>query len=347
MIINKPMTRRQFLKLCGLACTSLAFQKYIDDISVDPGDLARVSTTKVSVYSKPSDKSEIKFQRYRDELIHIYYEVISEDGPSYNPLWYRVWGGFIHSAHLPKVKVQHNPVLSSVREGGQLVEVTVPFSQAMIYNKQSGWAPVYRLYCGSNHWITDVIEGPDGDPWYKILDDLLKIYYYAPAAHYRPYREDELTPISPDIPLEKKRIEISIANQTLKAYENDTIVLDTKISSGIPRSPYSTSSISTETPKGKFNINSKMPSKHMGDGNLTADPEAYELPGVPWVSFFETETGVACHGTYWHNNFGVRMSHGCINMRNEEAQWLYRWTMPIISPTEWHKVGYGTLVIVS
>ena len=102
----------------------------------------------------------------------------------------------------------------------------------------------------------------------------------------------------------------------------------------------------TSTPKGTFNVASKMPSKHMGDGVLTSDPEAYELPGVPWVSFFEVGLGIACHGTYWHNNFGSPMSHGCINMRNEDAKWIYRWSSPVIKNEEWHHIGYGTIVKV-
>ncbi|OQX62000.1 MAG: hypothetical protein B5M51_06740, partial [Anaerolinea sp. 4484_236] len=43
-------------------------------------------------------------------------------------------------------------------------------------------------------------------------------------------------------------------------------------------------------------------------------------------------SGVAIHGTYWHNNFGYPMSHGCINMRNQDAKWLYRWTTPPYDP---------------
>jgi lipoprotein-anchoring transpeptidase ErfK/SrfK len=91
-----------------------------------------------------------------------------------------------------------------------------------------------------------------------------------------------------------------------------------------------------------------MPSKHMGDGNLAAD--GYDLPGVPWTQFFH-ETGVALHGTYWHNNFGIPMSHGCVNMDTEQAKWLFRWTTPvyetkIIDHSSWEKRGYGTLVIV-
>ncbi|NIV94533.1 L,D-transpeptidase family protein, partial [candidate division KSB1 bacterium] len=48
---------------------------------------------------------------------------------------------------------------------------------------------------------------------------------------------------------------------------------------------------------------------------------------------FFVETGVALHGTYWHNNFGWPMSRGCVNLRTEDAKWLFRWTVPKSEPT--------------
>src|SRR3972149_5463620 len=102
-------------------------------------------------------------------------------------------------------------------------------------------------------------------------------------------------------------------------------------------------------PRGTFNLQSKFPSKHMGDGSLASDIEAYELVGVPWTSFF-TSTGYAFHGTYWHNNFGVPMSRGCVNMRPAEARWLFRWALPIALPEEFEtpgkvdRKGFGTAV---
>jgi lipoprotein-anchoring transpeptidase ErfK/SrfK len=102
----------------------------------------------------------------------------------------------------------------------------------------------------------------------------------------------------------------------------------------------------TETPRGIFNIDPKVPAKHMGNGQLTAEIGAYELPGVPWTCFFEHMTGIAFHGTYWHDNFGGRMSHGCVNMRIEDAKWLYRWSTPVAKPSDWTRKGYGTRVEV-
>jgi lipoprotein-anchoring transpeptidase ErfK/SrfK len=149
------------------------------------------------------------------------------------------------------------------------------------------------------------------------------------------------------VPPQKKRIEVSISQQLLTAYEGDQVVLQTKIASGLPDNrPNPPGGIPTDTPTGEYNVQSKMPSKHMGDGNVTSDPEAYELPGVPWTCFFVPKTGVATHGTYWHQNWGIPMSHGCVNMRSHEARWIFRWTTPVAAPEKIETIGMGTRVIV-
>ncbi len=56
----------------------------------------------------------------------------------------------------------------------------------------------------------------------------------------------------------------------------------------------------------------------------------YYLRDVPYVMYFYKS--YAMHGTYWHNNFGQPMSHGCINMKIEDAAWLYNWTAPVVPP---------------
>jgi lipoprotein-anchoring transpeptidase ErfK/SrfK len=348
--MKSAFSRRDFLKLSALSVASLAFRpkRFFQD-GLDTGDIARVAIRSVSVYSEPTDKSQILYQRFRDDLVNIYYELVSEDGPGYNPIWYRVWNGYIHSAHLVRVKNKLNPVEYNIPETAMLTEVTVPYSQSYRNTSFDGWTPLYRLYYGSTHWVREVVEGPDGEPWYKIEDEAdVNYIYYAPAAHFRPIPDSEIAPISPDVPPDQKRIEISIPNQTLTAYERDEMVLFTKISSGVPQAITPPGLISTDTPKGNdFHVYSKMPSKHMGDGFLTADLNAYELPGVPWVTFFVTLGGVAIHGTYWHTNFGTPMSHGCVNMRTEEAKWIFRWANPVVNPGIWEKTGYGTRIIVA
>ncbi len=221
----------------------------------------------------------------------------------------------------------------------------MPYTDSLRYIRSGEWQPVYRFYYGSVHWITRLDEGPDGEAWYGLTDDRLRVLLHVPAAHIRPISAKEISPISPDVPPEDKRIEVSLAKQTLTAYEKGEVALHTKISTGIPSRGPSPNGIPTDTPSGNFHVSLKVPSRHMGDGELTSSLNAYELPGVPWVTFFHSY-GIGFHGTYWHDNFGVRMSHGCVNMRNQAAQWIFRWTTPEIKHTEWFKKGRGTLIQV-
>ena len=69
----------------------------------------------------------------------------------------------------------------------------------------------------------------------------------------------------------------------------------------------------------------------MARGNLAAN--GYDLPGVPWNSYI-TESGIAIHGTYWHNYYGRPRSHGCINLTPQAAKWVFLWTMPFVPPDE-------------
>jgi hypothetical protein len=342
------LSRRDFLKLNLAALGGLAFAPLArswDEFS--DGDLIRVAAKSVSVHRNPDDTSPIIRQQYRDDIVNVYQEVNSGT-PGYNPIWYRVWGGYLHRARLQKVKVIYNQPLNTIHQNGQLAEITVPYSQSMRYTSSKGWQPLYRLYYNTTHWIVGIDEGPDKLPWYRILDELLEINYHVPTTHLRPIPEEEWAPLSPEIPFEKKRIEVDLSRQFLTAYENNQAVFQTSISSGIP-GMQSANQLPSATPRGEFNIQSKYPSKHMGDGSLASDIEAYELVGVPWTSFF-TSTGYAFHGTYWHDNFGVPMSRGCVNMRPAEAMWLFRWAFPVSPPQEFKtpekvdRKGFGTAV---
>jgi hypothetical protein len=117
-----------------------------------------------------------------------------------------------------------------------------------------------------------------------------------------------------------KWIDIDLSQQVLTAYEGDMPVFTALVSTGIARYP---------TPTGSFRILYKLPSDDM-TGGLAGTDEYYYLPDVPWVMYFRSG-GYAIHGTYWHNNFGRPMSHGCVNMRIPDAQWLYGWA-PVGTP---------------
>jgi len=351
--MSKRISRKNFLKLGALALSALAanpFPPSPDDSSNPSGVIGRVTHDTVSIFKEPTwPQGETVGYLRRDTLENLYYSLTPPDGPPYNPIWYRIWEGYIHSAYIQKVKYRYNTPVTSLPKSGQLCEVTVPYTQIYQHSVTDGWRQRSRLYYLSAHWGVGVDEGPDGTPWYRLYDELREDEYHVPASHMRLIPDEEMSPISPDIPPSKKRIEVSIQNQTLIAYEGEKIVLSTRISSGLNKRP-DPNGIPWDTPRGQYNIQVKMPSKHMGDGNLAADGS--DLPGVPWTCFFLTPPGNAFHGTYWHDNFGLQMSHGCVNMDTDQAKWLFRWTTPVFktpitSHQDWEQRGMGTLVVIT
>ena len=125
-----------------------------------------------------------------------------------------------------------------------------------------------------------------------------------------------------------KRIEVDLARQHLYAYQGNQKVFDFLVSTGKWG----------RTPTGTFTIWSKLKSTLMSGGS---GADYYYLPNVPWVEFFSNDEvaksrGYSLHGTYWHRNFGHPMSHGCVNMRTEDAAAIFAWTSPIVTdPKLW------------
>jgi len=349
--MSDQINRREFLKLSSMGFGSLAINPLRPllppEDRVPPLGIGRVTVSSIGVFKEPDLKSEKVNQRFRDDLVTLVEDLNSPYGPEINPHWYKVVGGYSHSAYLQRVE---NAALITpskrVRKAGQLGEISVPFTNSLRANKtMDEWEALYRLYYQSVHWVTGIDEGPDGEPWYRLSDELLRVDYHVPATHVRLIPDEELAPLSTAVDPGKKFVQVNLIDQTLTAYENNEVVLHTKVSTGLPNLGR-VIGIPTDTPRGNFNIDPKVPSKHMGNGQLTAEIGAYELPGVPWTCFFEHMTGIAFHGTYWHDNFGARMSHGCVNMRVEDAKWLYRWSTPVAEPSDWTRKGYGTRVEV-
>lgn len=110
-----------------------------------------------------------------------------------------------------------------------------------------------------------------------------------------------------------RKIDVNLSSQTATLYENGAVVRSWKISSGKAATP---------TDVGNFKVYAHVRSQTMKsrepDGSIT------ETPNVPWVTYFNGDEGF--HGTYWHSNFGNRMSHGCVNMPIDVARFVYEWS---------------------
>ena len=117
------------------------------------------------------------------------------------------------------------------------------------------------------------------------------------------------------VPVGEKWIDINLYEQVLEAFEGDRLIYATLISSGLPE---------FETPTGLFRIWGKVQMAKMSGGKKGVD--YYFLEDVPYHMYFSA--GVAMHGAYWHDNFGMKQSHGCVNLAPRDAYWLFNWTLP-------------------
>jgi lipoprotein-anchoring transpeptidase ErfK/SrfK len=108
----------------------------------------------------------------------------------------------------------------------------------------------------------------------------------------------------------QRELEVNLTEQKLYFKENGQVVNTMLVSTGLGDS----------TPEGRFEVFAHVPKQNMG----CVPGYDYCTKDVPWVVYFAPD--IAFHGAYWHNNFGQRMSHGCVNLPVEQARYVYDWT---------------------
>jgi lipoprotein-anchoring transpeptidase ErfK/SrfK len=135
-------------------------------------------------------------------------------------------------------------------------------------------------------------------------------------------------------------IDVELASQTLVAYQGDTPLYATLVSTGIggPGSPLS-------TPAGVFRIRSKHLRASMDNLEHTG-VVPYSYQDIPLVQYFTDR--VALHAALWHQRFGHPASHGCINLAPADAAWMFAFTSPRLPGTAtdaWARPGDGATVL--
>lgn len=343
------LSRREFLKYSGTAFFSLCLMPLQDrgwiPKKVVPNDgltleYGRVISEAQNVYQKPSKQSKLIKTIWMDDVLPISGATIGEDEPDYNRIWYELEGaGYVHSGKIQPVNIKKNPIITNIPSGGRLIEITVPYTDA-IWHPKSPHIIVYRLYFGTVFWVTEILQDKNGKTWYKIPDDKWDIHYYVEAEHAHFIEPEEIEPLSKNVSLENKWIEILLEEQAVIAYEFDRPVFFARTATGARfiDGDY-------RTAPGNYLTNRKRPSRHMAAGDPAA-PNSYDLPGIPWICYL-TENGVSFHGTYWHNDYGKPRSHGCINLTPDDARWVYRWTLPVVpADQEIRNADHGTYVYI-
>jgi lipoprotein-anchoring transpeptidase ErfK/SrfK len=121
-----------------------------------------------------------------------------------------------------------------------------------------------------------------------------------------------IEPIAPPAGVGGRWIGIDLYEQVMIAYEGGAPVFATLVASGLRQWP---------TQEGLFKVWAKMKTDAM-NGSM-GKPDQYSIPVVPYVMYFNNS--IALHGAFWHNGFGYRHSHGCVNLSISDAKWLFDW----------------------
>jgi lipoprotein-anchoring transpeptidase ErfK/SrfK len=200
------------------------------------------------------------------------------------------------------------------------------------------------LYYGQVVWIDQIGGGADGRALYRINEAPGHGYgygdlFYADGASFHPLTDEDVAPINPNVDPNIKKIVVDATpgHQSLSCYEGNSEVYFCRVSTGYGEK--------FSTPTGDQATAWKIFSIHMAAN--TGSDSGYDTMAVPWPVFFNTNAGAAIHGTFWHNDFGVRRSHGCVNVSPEDAKWIFRWTTPAVSldqsevRLQWPSVGGG------
>jgi hypothetical protein len=339
---ENSLSRREFIKISALSLGGIALRPWgkrlysIEDFPQSER-LGRVGWYSVDLKQRPDHDSKTVGVLYEDTVVPWLRETTGYRPYRNNQRYVETPQGYIWSGDLIPVRNERNVPLTSLpqtgQETGMWVEVTVPWVDTVMDNppprsnffqyRVENDLPL-RLYCNQILWVDKIRLDDAGTIWYRVNErygnpgDML----WAPGEAFRPIVEEELTPISPEV--EDKRVVVKTRweEQILSCFEGNSEVYFCRVSTG--KADGSTPASAFASPG--FQIWRKLHSLHMSGGT---NAEGWDLPGIGWTSLFHGD-GIAIHSTYWHNNCGEPMSHGCVNAAPEDAKWIYRWTQPIV-----------------
>jgi hypothetical protein len=334
------LSRRDFLKIGALSLGSLYPKPWqpLFDLPDFPKHerLGRVTVGKVDIKTKPDEDSKTVGVLYEDAVVPWLQETVGRRPYRVNQRWVETPEGYLWSPQVQPVwNLPNTPVniLPQTSLGiGMWVEVSVPYVDLILANAparapwlknrlETGLPP--RFFYSQIAWVDQIKTDDDGQVWYRINEQYgYGDNFWAVAEAFRPMTTDEMAPISPDV--EDKRVLVDITHQTLSCFENDSEVYFCRVSTGALYNNRGERVDSWGTPLGNHRIWRKTVSLPLSGGSSAV---GWDLPAVGWITLF-VGAGVAIHSTYWHNNYGVPTSRGCVNASPEDAKWIFRWTLP-------------------
>lgn len=169
--------------------------------------------------------------------------------------------------------------------------------------------------------LTEIQLDPAAEgQWLRMQDGT----YIAARDVVRPRLQDRPSEIAENA----RWVDVNVATQTMVAYEGSRPIFATAVSTG-------RRGAQTSTPLGLHKVWAKLRTSDMDDLEREDVERNYAMQAVPWVQYFEHSNGF--HAAFWHNRFGERHSHGCVNLSPHDARWLFDWSTPAL-PVGWSAI---------
>jgi hypothetical protein len=361
-MLNRKLSRRDFLKIAGIGLVTMAFRPLnlgrMEKLSIPkrlpdfPNSeiIGRVTDPGVFLRSRPSNEAgmdSVIRGLEADTLLPWEHEVVGKViGGLSNQRYVETPEGFVYGSVLQPTRNRPNVPITEVPAGhaGFWAEVTVPYVDlAHEGTTASPWLRDHilynfppRLYYGQVVWI-DQVRTHNGFVEYRWNEDAngrgygyggtYGEYFWGDGAGFQVLTDEDVATISPDVDPVEKTMTLNLDYQTLSCYEGNREVFYCRVSTGIQYTLADTGEeINYSTPPGTLLTHWKIISKNMTAGD---EFSGYSTPAVPWCVYIQG--GIAIHGAFWHNAFGERRSHGCVNVTPEAAKWIFRWSMPYVS----------------
>ncbi len=304
----------------------------------------------ITLRSRPTTDSQDLGKIYEDTVVVWLREVVGAP-VSLSRRWVETPDGYLYAPALQPVYNKPNTPVGDLKTTslgrGMWVEVTVPYVD--IYPEHAPCSPWLRevlqprLYYSQVIWVDDMKANENGQMMYRVneLYGNCGDIYWAAAEAFRPLGEDDLSPIHPEAA--DKKIVVDLNHQVLSCYEGQQEVYFCQISSGAKFDASGNVVDKWSTPVGAHLPWRKSISLHLAGGSTGA---GWDTPGIAWTILFDPN-GAAIHSTFWHNDFGVARSHGCVNARPEDSKWIFRWAAPNVSydPGDMQMSGPGATIV--
>ncbi|HEX6383699.1 MAG TPA: L,D-transpeptidase [Anaerolineae bacterium] len=222
--------------------------------------------------------------------------------------WYQInHGEYVHEAEIRRVQASDFQGVAISRQPerpfGWVVQNVTPSLQpdgepnpAFVELPRFTFVEIYDAVLGAEGWL-----------WYDIGNGQWVKQTYFSLVDVDP-RPEEVGP-------NEFWTEVDLYEQTFAAYEGDRMVYATLISSGLNRWP---------TREGLFQVFERYYQNKMSGAEGKVD--YYFIEDIPYIMYFDRLLGIALHGTYWHDRFGYKHSHGCVNMPIRDAEWTFNWS---------------------